>query len=99
MKQPPDAPENQTRLAALVAAHLDLVYAAALRQVRDPHHAEDITQSVFLLAATKAPHVPPERMGGWLIIATRHVTLAALRADRRRRKHERPRHPAPIFLH
>jgi DNA-directed RNA polymerase specialized sigma24 family protein len=79
---------DRTHLEVLVAAHLDLVYSAALRQVRDPHFAEDVTQNVFLIAARKSGELPPDRVGAWLIVVTRYAALSVLRAERRRRKHE-----------
>jgi RNA polymerase sigma factor (sigma-70 family) len=85
---------------------LDLVYSIALRQVRDPHLAEDVTQNVFLIAARKASSIPPHRAAAWLVKATRYAALAALRSQRRRSRHERTaaipeavdRSPAPDNL-
>ncbi len=81
---------NSEMLARLVTAYVDLVYAAALRQVRDPHLADDVTQAVFLVVMRKGDRLPEEALlPGWLLKATRYTALMALRADRRRKRNER----------
>jgi RNA polymerase sigma factor (sigma-70 family) len=73
----------------LVAAHVDLVYGAAMRQVRDPHIADDVTQAVFLVMARKIDRLPAAgALPAWLLKVTRYTALTALRGDRRRRRHE-----------
>ncbi|MFT3788398.1 MAG: sigma-70 family RNA polymerase sigma factor [Tepidisphaeraceae bacterium] len=75
--------------AGIVKAYVDLVYSTALRQVRDRHLAEDVTQAVFLLLSQKAGSVPGDRpVSAWLHRATCYVAANARRAELSRRKHE-----------
>jgi uncharacterized protein (TIGR03435 family) len=56
---------GQDAFTALVERHLRLVHAAAWRQARDAHLAEEITQAVFILLARKAKTI----LTGWLYLS------------------------------
>jgi RNA polymerase sigma factor (sigma-70 family) len=81
---------SQPAFAELVRRHVDMVYSGARRQVGDPALAEDVTQAVFVTLAEKAHTIRDgEALAGWLLVTTRFVALNALRAEARRRRHER----------
>ena len=91
---------SEEAFATLVRRHLDVVHASARRQVRDPHVAEEVVQTVFVLLARKARSL---RRGtlltGWLYRATRYVASEVWRSETRRRVREQaamePLHESP----
>ena len=81
---------SETAFAEFVRRRVGFVYAAALRMVSgDAHTAQDIAQSVFVLAANKAPALATHKhLAGWLHMATRNISRETLRAARRRATRE-----------
>ena len=75
----------------LLTRYIDLVYSSAVRLVgNDAHLAKDVTQSVFVALARKAPELPPDVMlGGWLHHHTVFVASNLMRGERRRQARER----------
>ena len=80
--------KSEAAFETLVKRHVDMVYAASLRQVRDWHLAEDITQAVFVLLARKAGRFSASvNVAGWLYRTASFVARRALRD--RVRQHQR----------
>ena len=84
-----DRNRSEAAFAALVSQHLNLVYSVALREVRDPHLAEEVTQATFIILARKAGVLGPKTiLSGWLCHTARYVSSEALRSQRRRQRRE-----------
>ena len=80
---------GQDAFTALVDRHLNLVYSAALRQVRSPQLAEEISQSVFTQLAHHAPSLKPGTvLAAWLHRVTHHAAIDVVRREGRRQARE-----------
>lgn len=81
--------KSEDAFAALVARHVNLVYSVALRAVRDQHLAEEITQTVFVIFASKiATFDSGTIFSAWLCRTARFVASRAILMHRRRQERE-----------
>jgi uncharacterized protein (TIGR03435 family) len=80
---------SESAFAALAERHVNLVYSVALRNVGNPHAAEEIAQAVFIILARKANKLPQHAvLSGWLYQTTRLTAANFLRGEIRQRKRE-----------
>ncbi len=80
---------SQEAFTDIVRRHLDLVYSAALRQVRSPQLAEEVAQSVFSDLARDAGKLKPDTLlTAWLYAVTRRTAIDVIRKESRRQLRE-----------
>lgn len=79
---------NAEAFRVLASRHAQMVYATALRVLKNPTEAEDIAQESFLeLASTSRP--PKRNAGAWLHKITYHKALNYLRTAKRRQARDK----------
>ena len=80
---------SDAAFARLVERHIHLVYSVALRHTGNPHHAQEVTQAVFIILARKASALQHGRaLPSWLFQATRLTAANFMRSEIRRQRRE-----------
>jgi RNA polymerase sigma factor (sigma-70 family) len=81
--------ESDEAFARIVDRYINLVYSVALRHTANPHHAEEITQAVFIILARRAGSLGRQTvLSGWLHHAARLTAANFLRSEIRRARRE-----------
>ena len=84
------AGKSEDAFTALVNRHLNLIYSAALRQVRSAQLAEEVAQSVFSDLARSAAKLKPDTiLTAWLYEVARRTAIDLVRKESRRQLRER----------
>src|SRR5262249_13843260 len=81
--------KEEDAFAEIVRRHLDLVYSAALRQVRSPQLADEVAQSTFLSLARAANRLTPDTLlAAWLYRVAHRTAANVVRREARRQLRE-----------
>jgi len=80
---------SEAAFAVLVARYVNLVHSAAWRFTGNPHHAEEITQAVFIILARKAGGLwRGTVLSGWLYQTARQTAANFVKGEIRRHRRE-----------
>src|SRR2546421_377979 len=80
---------SEDAFATLVSRHINLVYSVILRQLRDAHLAEEVTQAAFLILARKAGSLNSKTiLSAWLCRTAQYAAADVLKTQRRRQRRE-----------
>ena len=84
---------SEEAFAELVSRHVNKVYSVALRHTQNLHQAEEITQAVFVILASKAGRLGKRVvLSGWLYQTARLTAITFIRSEVRRVRREREAH-------
>lgn len=72
----------------IVHRYADLIYASALRQVREADLAQEVAQAAFIVLARRASSVQAEHLPGWLLGTARLCAEDGLKKQARRSHHD-----------
>ena len=80
---------SEPAFAALVGRFVNLVYSTAFRSTGNSHHAQEITQAVFIILARKAGRLSPRIvLSGWLYQVARLTYANFMKREIRRQRRE-----------
>jgi uncharacterized protein (TIGR03435 family) len=80
---------SEIAFTELVKRYAGLVHSTAFRFCDNPHHAEEITQAVFVILAHKAETLSPRVVvSGWLYQTARLTAANFVKGEMRRRRRE-----------
>src|SRR5215211_5966558 len=80
---------SEAAFTDLVDRHINLVYSTALRRLKDPQAAQEVSQTVFCLLAQKAHQLRSDTaFVSWLYRTTWYTAAKYCRAEWRRKKRE-----------
>jgi RNA polymerase sigma factor (sigma-70 family) len=81
---------SEEAFGELVTRHVDFIYSAAVRQLRNSHLAEEATQAAFIALARKAGRLQRRTaIAGWLYRAVHFAALNLQRSEARRKHWEK----------
>ncbi len=83
------AQNSEQAFATIVTRHVNMVYSVSFRHLGNAHHAEEVTQAVFVILAKKSRDLRKGTiLSGWLYQTARLTARNFLRTEIRRQQRE-----------
>jgi len=89
---------SEAAFVMLVTRYVNLVYSVALQRTGNSHHAEEVSQAVFIILARKAAHLSGRViLSGWLYHTTQLTAQNFIRSEIRRARREQEAHMQSVL--